>query len=345
MSNRTERDNNPNNKNDDCFVNHNKEVYNKEIKPRVRMDKGVDLSVELAGIKLKNPVMTASGTFSFGEAYTDFFPLESLGAIVVKGVTLEPRAGNSTPRLGETPAGLLNSIGLENPGVEAVLKKYLPPLGGYNLPVIVNIAGNTIEEYGEVAVRLSASPVVKGLEVNISCPNVREGGMAFGSHPEMAAKVVRMVKENTDLPVIVKLSPNVTDIGEMAVAVEDAGADVLSLINTLLGMAIDIHKRKPVLGNIMGGLSGPAVKPIGVRMVWQVAEKVQIPIIGMGGIMTAADALEYIMAGATAVAVGTGQFVNPYCCVEIVKGLEEYCFKYGVERISDLKGAAQRGAK
>jgi len=330
MSNLTER-----------YINNNHSVNGESVNG----EKNVDLSVEIAGIKMKNPVMTASGTFSFGEAYTDFFPLESLGAVVVKGVTIESRAGNPTPRLVETPAGLLNSIGLENPGVEAVLTKYLPLMAAHDVPVIVNIAGNTLEEYGEVAARLSASPVVKGLEVNISCPNVREGGMAFGSHPEMAAKVIRKVKENTSLPVIAKLSPNVTDIGEMAVAVEDAGADALSLINTLLGMAIDIHKREPVLGNIMGGLSGPAVKPVGVRMVWQVAEQVRIPIIGMGGIMCTEDALEYIMAGATAVAVGTGQFVNPRCCVDIVKGLEEFCRKQGVERIGELKGAAKRGVK
>lgn len=311
----------------------------------VNVKKDVDLSVEIAGIKLKNPVITASGTFSFGEVYQDFFPLESLGAIVVKAVTLEPRAGNPAPRLVETPAGLLNSIGLENPGVEAVLAEYLPPLAAYDVPVIVNIAGNTVEEYGQVAAKLSSSPVVKGLEVNISCPNVREGGMAFGSHPEMAFKVIRTVKENTPLPVIAKLSSNVTDIGEMAAAVEKAGADALSLINTLLGMVIDIEKRKPVLGNIMGGLSGPAVKPVGVRMVWQAAEKAHIPIIGMGGIMCAADALEYIMAGATAVAVGTGQFVNPHCCMEIIEGLAEFCRKQGVERISDLKGAAKHGVK
>ena len=327
MSNLTARYNNANNKNEhDGYVN-------------------VDLSVEIAGIKLKNPVMSASGTFSFGEAYADFFAPDDLGAIVVKGVTIAPRAGNPVPRLVETSAGLLNSIGLENPGVEAVLAECLPPLAAHDVPVIVNIAGNTLEEYGEVAAKLSVSPVVKGLEVNISCPNVREGGMAFGSHPEMAAKVIRKVKENTALPVIAKLSPNVTDIGEMAVAVEEAGADALSLINTLLGMVIDIQKREPVLGNIMGGLSGPAVKPVGVRMVWQVAEQVQIPIIGMGGIMCAADALEYIMAGATAVAVGTGQFVNPHCCVDIVKDLEEFCRKQGVERISDLKGAARRDVK
>ncbi|MGI6587425.1 MAG: dihydroorotate dehydrogenase [Peptococcia bacterium] len=301
----------------------------------------VDLSVEIAGIKMKNPVMTASGTFGFGEAYTDFFSPACLGALVVTCVTLEPRMGNLSPRLVETPAGLLNSIGLENPGAEAVLAKFLPPLVQYDVPIIVNIAGNTLEEYGEVAAKLSTSTVVKGLEVNISCPNVREGGLAFGSQPEMAAQVIKMVKENTDLPVIAKLSPNVTDVGAIAVAVEEAGADALSLINTLLGMSIDIHKKRPVLANVVGGLSGPAIKPVGVRMVWQVAEQVQIPIIGMGGIMDTTDALEYMMAGATAVAVGTGQFVNPRCCVEIIAGLEEFCWEQGVERITELKGVAQ----
>mgnify|MGYP000855200144 CR=1 FL=1 len=305
----------------------------------------VDLSVNLAGLKLKNPVMTASGTCGFGEAYEDFFSPAALGALVVKGVTLQPRKGNPTPRLVETAAGLLNAIGLENPGVETVLAEYLPPLASYNVPVIVNISGNTLEEYGELAARLSTCSVVKGIEVNISCPNVKEGGIAFGSHPATAAKVVRVVKANTDLPVIVKLSPNVTDIVEMALAVEEAGADALSLINTLLGMAIDIKKRQPILANVTGGLSGPAVKPVAVRMVWQVAQRVKIPLIGLGGIVTAADALEFIMAGATAIAVGTGQFVNPRCCVEVIAGLAEYCRANEVKKISELRGVAWNGGK
>jgi dihydroorotate dehydrogenase (NAD+) catalytic subunit len=299
-----------------------------------------DLAVELAGLKLKNPVMTASGTFGFGEAYTDFFPLDALGAVIVKGVTLNPRQGNPTPRLVETPAGLLNAIGLENPGVEEVLATYLPPLADYDVPIIVNIAGHTFEEYGLVAARLSTCPVVKALEVNISCPNVREGGMAFGSHPDTAAQVISIVKAHTDLPVIAKLSPNVTDIVEMAQAVEEAGADGLSLINTLLGMAIDIRKRKPVLANVTGGLSGPAIRPVAVRMVWQVAQKVKLPIIGLGGITTAEDALEFIMAGATAVAIGTGQFVNPHCCMEVIEGLQQYCQEFGIRQISELRGVA-----
>lgn len=311
-----------------------------------KQEQTVDLGVELAGLKLKNPVMTASGTFGFGEAYTDFFSPEALGAIVVKGVTLQPRQGNPLPRLVETPSGLLNAIGLENPGVEEVIATYLPPLAGYNVPVVVNIAGNTIEEYGEIAARLSTCPVVQGIEVNISCPNVKKGGMAFGSQPETAAQVIRMVKARTNLPVIAKLSPNVTDIVEMALAVEEAGADALSLINTLLGMAIDLKKQKPVLANITGGLSGPAVKPVAVRMVWQVAQQVKIPIVGLGGILTAEDALEFIMAGATAVAIGTGQFVNPRCCVEVIAGLEQYCRANRINKISDLRGVAwQNGSK
>lgn len=301
-----------------------------------------DLAIEIAGIKMKNPLMTASGTFGFGEAYTDFFSPEKLGALVIKGVTLEARKGNPPPRLAETPAGLLNSIGLENPGVDEVVVKYLPRLEELAVPVIVNIAGNTIADYCKVAERISASPAVKGLEVNISCPNVKAGGMAFGSKPEMAAKVISSVRKHTSLPVIAKLSPNVTDIVEIALAVEEAGAHAVSLINTLLGMSIDIIKKRPVLANLVGGLSGPAVRPIAVRMVWQVSQKVKIPVIGMGGITTAEDALEFILAGASAVAVGTGQFINPHCCLDIIEGLERHCHDYGIPRISELTGAAWR---
>jgi dihydroorotate dehydrogenase (NAD+) catalytic subunit len=301
----------------------------------------VDLSVEIAGIKMKNPVMTASGTFGYGRDYLDFFSPALLGALVVTGVTLKPCVGNPPPRLVETPAGLLNSIGLENPGVDFVIEQYLPPLEEYNVPLIINIAGQTIAEYGQLAAKLSTSKIVQGLEVNISCPNVQAGGIAFGSDPEMAFQVIKQVKENTDLPVIAKLTPNVTDIVTIALAVQEAKADAISLINTLLGMAIDLDKKRPVLANQVGGLSGPAIKPIGVRMVWQVAKEVQIPLIGMGGIMNVADALEYMMAGATAVAVGTGQFVNPRCCVEIIEGLEEFCRKQGVKKITEVKGVAQ----
>jgi len=306
--------------------------------------KKTDLSVEIGGIKMKNPVMTASGTFGFGEVYEDFFSPEELGAVVVKGVTPEARIGNPPLRLVETPAGILNAIGLENPGVEVVLREYLPNLGQYNVPVIVNIAGNTIEDYCLVAERLSSSKAVAGLEINISCPNVKAGGMAFGSHPDMAAQVVRAVRKRTALPLIVKLSPNVTNIVEMALAVEEAGADAISLINTLLGMSIDIEKRKPRLANIMGGLSGPAVKPVAVRMVWQVSQQVKVPVIGLGGIVTAEDALEFIMAGASAVAIGTGQFVNPRCCLDVINGLYDYCQKHQIEKISDLTGIAWKEA-
>lgn len=303
-----------------------------------------DLCVDIGKIKMKNPVMTASGTFGFGETYEDFFPVAELGALVVKGVTPTQRSGNPPPRLAETPAGLLNSIGLENPGVDAVIKDYLPRLHNCGVPVIVNIAGNTLEEYCLVTEKLTASSIVSGIEVNISCPNVKAGGLAFGSRPDMAARVIKAVRQNTSLPVIAKLSPNVTDIVEIALAVEQAGADAVSLINTLLGMAIDVRKRKPRLANIMGGLSGPAIKPVALRMVWQVAQQVKIPVIGQGGIVTAEDALEFIMAGATAVAVGTGQFLNPQSCVDVIAGLASYCEENGIARIGELRGIAWKEA-
>ena len=295
------------------------------------------LAVTIAGIKMKTPVMTASGTFGFGTEYSDFVDLNKIGAIVVKGTTLKPRPGNSGRRIAETPAGMLNSIGLENPGVEEFLRTILPKLTQYDVPIIVNISGNTIEEYGELAALLTV-PGIAGLELNISCPNVKEGGIAFGTQCHSAAAVVEMAKRNTNLPVIVKLSPNVTDIVAMALAVEAAGADAISLINTLLGMAIDIHKWKPVLGNVVGGLSGPAVKPIAVRMVWQVAQAVHVPIIGMGGIVTAEDALEFMLAGASAVAVGTGNFINPKATQSVAEGIKEYIEKRGLSNVNQLVG-------
>ena len=295
------------------------------------------LAVNIAGIKMKTPVMTGSGTFGFGKEYSDFVDLNKIGAIVVKGTTLLPRPGNKGRRIAETPAGMLNSIGLENPGVEEFLKNILPELGNYDVPIIVNISGNTVEEYGELA-KLLTVPGVAGLELNISCPNVKEGGIAFGTNCNSAAAVVAMAKSHTDLPVIVKLSPNVTDIVGMAQAVEDAGADAISLINTLLGMAIDIHKWRPVLGNIVGGLSGPAVKPVAVRMVWQVAQAVKVPIIGMGGIVTAEDAIEFMLAGASAVAVGTGNFVNPCATVAVAEGIQHYLEKRGLSTVEELVG-------
>ncbi len=300
------------------------------------------LAVDIAGIKMKTPVMTASGTFGFGLEYSDFVDLNQVGAIVVKGTTLAPKAGNSGRRIAETPAGMLNSIGLENPGSEVFVQEIMPKLVKYDVPVIVNISGNTVEEYGELAARLDKSGVA-GLEVNISCPNVKQGGIAFGTCPNSAAQVVAAVKARTGLPVIVKLSPNVTDIALMAKAVETAGADAISLINTLLGMAIDIRSWRPVLGNIVGGFSGPAVKPVAVRMVWQVARAVKVPVIGMGGIMSAADAIEFFLAGASAVAVGTANFVNPYAAVDVAAGIQNYLTDRGLKQVSELVGQVNCG--
>lgn len=301
----------------------------------------VNMEVDIAGLRLQNPVLTASGTFGTGQEYLPFLDLNRLGAVVVKGLTLLPRDGNPPPRTIETPAGLLNSIGLQNPGVDYFLTNILPELASYKTKFIVNISGNTPDEYGLLATKLSV-PGIAALEVNISCPNIKAGGIAFGTDPEMAAEVVAAVRANTKLPVIAKLSPNVTDITAIALAVEEAGADAVSLINTLLGMAIDVRKRKPVLANIMGGLSGPAVKPVAVRMVWQVAEAVKIPVIGMGGIVTAEDALEFILAGATAVAVGTGNFIDPQATIHVIEGLEKYCLDNGINDINQLVGAAKR---
>ncbi|WP_338823962.1 Dihydroorotate dehydrogenase B (NAD(+)), catalytic subunit [Moorella humiferrea] len=300
-----------------------------------------NLAVKIAGLSLKNPVMPASGTFGFGEEYAPFIDLNRLGAIVVKTITLKPLIGNPPPRLMETPCGLLNSIGLQNPGLDVFLREKLPYLRQLSPPLIVNIAGKTIDEYAELAERLSAAEGVAALEVNISCPNVREGGIVFGTVPAMAARVTAAVKSHTHLPVIVKLTPNVTDITEIARAVEDAGADALSLINTVRGMAIDIKTRRPALASIVGGLSGPAVKPIALYAVWQVAQVVKIPLIGMGGITSAQDAVEFLLAGATAVAVGTASLVNPKALVEIIDGLERYLLEEGIGDVKELIGAAQ----
>jgi dihydroorotate dehydrogenase (NAD+) catalytic subunit len=303
---------------------------------------GMDLAVNMGGIVMKNPVTTASGTFGYGSEYAPYVDLNQLGAIVVKGITLQPRAGNPTPRLVETPAGVLNSIGLQNPGVEVFIEELLPHLAEYDLPVIVNIAGETVQDYGRLAARLDRVPGVAGIEVNISCPNVKKGGMQFGSDPDMAGEVTGIVKANTGKPVIVKLSPNVTSIVAVAEKVAVAGADALSMINTLLGMSIDVKTRRPVLGNVVGGLSGPAVKPVAIRTVWQVYQEVKLPIIGMGGIMTAEDALEFILAGAAAVAVGTANFVNPRATMEVLEGIKKYMAEHGVQNINELVGAAQR---
>ena len=295
------------------------------------------LAVNIAGIAMPTPVVAASGTFGFGREYGDFVNLADVGAVAVKGTTLLPRPGNCGRRIAETPAGMLNCIGLENPGVEEFVADILPTIIDRGSPILVNISGNTVEEYGQLAARLDKSGVA-GIELNISCPNVKQGGLAFGTCPASAAEVVRVVKKNTTLPVIAKLSPNVTDIVVMAKAVEAAGADVISMINTLIGMAIDIHTWKPVLGNKVGGLSGPAIKPVAVRMVWQVAKAVQIPIIGMGGIMNAADAIEFLLAGASAVSVGTASFVDPCAVVKVAAGIADYLEARQLKNVSELVG-------
>lgn len=298
------------------------------------------LAVTVARIQMKTPVIAASGTFGFGLEYKNFIDLNEIGAIAVKGLTLEARSGNQGRRIAETPSGMLNSIGLENPGVDAFLATILPQLNQYDVPVIANISGNTVEEYALMAKKLTVAGVA-GLEVNISCPNVKNGCLAFGVDPESAALVTQAVRNNTSLPVIVKLSPNVTDIVTVAKAVEAAGADAVSLINTLLGMAIDIHSWRPVLGNVVGGLSGPAVKPVALRMVWQVARAVTVPVIGMGGIMTAEDALEFMLAGAAAVSVGTASLVNPRAAAEIAQGMQDYVQKKNLQHINDIVGKLQ----
>ncbi len=293
------------------------------------------------GLLLKNPVMTASGTFGYGTEYSDFVDIQKLGAVVCKGTTLEPREGNPQPRLAETPAGLLNSIGLQNIGVEALIKEKAPMWATWQVPVIVNIAGESIDDYARLAARLDGVAGVSGLEVNIGCPNVKSGGMEFGTDPRAAASVTRAVKKAGSLPVIVKLTPNVTSIVEIAEAVADAGADALCLINTLRGMAIDVSARKPSLGNICGGLSGPAIKPVALHMVYQVAGRVKLPIVGCGGITSAQDALEFIMAGASAVEVGTAQFVNPRALLDVLEGIEDFMRREGVKDVSGLIGAAR----
>lgn len=296
----------------------------------------IDMRVNIAGIKMKNPVMTASGTFGFGREYAKFYDLSRLGGIVVKGLTLEPREGNKPPRIAETSAGMLNSVGLQNPGVEFFMREELPFLRQYDVAVIANIAGNTVEEYCRMTEKLGSS--VDGIELNISCPNVKEGGVAFGIKCDSVYNITRRVKEYCKVPLIVKLSPNVTDIREIASAAEEGGADAVSLINTLLGMAIDINTRKPILANVVGGLSGPAVKPVAVRMVWQVAQTVKIPVIGMGGISCWQDAVEFMLAGADAVSIGTANFVDPYIPLEVTEGIKCYMEKHKIDNISHLKG-------
>ena len=309
----------------------------------------VDLRVDFCGLTFKNPVSTASGTYGFATEYGAFVPVDRLGSVTTKGLTLEPRQGNPGLRVTETPAGMLNCIGLENPGVDAFIRDILPQmrarLAEADTKIIANVSGNTVDDYARMAEKLAACPEVALLEVNISCPNVRAGGLAFGTSCAQAAEVCRAVKGVAAQPVVMKLSPNVTDVTEIALGLQEAGADGLSMINTLMGMVIDVEKQRPLLGNVTGGLSGPAIRPVGVRMVWQVAQAVDIPILAMGGIEKSRDALEYILAGATMVAVGAASFADPLAPMAVVDGLEAYCERHRVAHVRDLIGAAWKEDK
>lgn len=311
----------------------NKRIRGQQSKPR--------MAVEVAGLKLSNPVMPASGTFGYGEEYAPYLDLNRLGAIVTKGLSLKPKAGNNTPRICETVSGMLNAIGLQNVGVDAFVRHKMPFLEQFAAPVIVNFFGNTQEEYGEVAARLDDVPGVAALEMNISCPNVKHGGIVFGTDACAAGDVVSLVRKRTSKPLIVKLTPNVTDIRVTARAVEDSGADAISLINTLTGMAVDVKTRRPRLANTIGGLSGPAIRPIAVRLVHQVVQAVKVPVIGIGGISRAMDALEFLIVGARAVQVGTANFVDPNAMATIIDGLEEFCVNEGINDINELIGTLE----
>jgi dihydroorotate dehydrogenase (NAD+) catalytic subunit len=297
-----------------------------------------DLSIRIAGVKFSNPVLVASGTFGYGEEYGRLIDLSRLGGIVTKSVTLEPRPGNPPPRTCETPSGMLNAIGLTNLGVDGFIDEKLPFLRTVKTKVVVNVAGRTIDEYVSVVKKLNGCEGIDMLEINISCPNVKEGGLAFGARPESAHQCIKRVKDNTSYPLIAKLSPNVTDIVEIASAVQEAGANAVSLINTLVGMAIDVETRRPILGNITGGLSGPAIKPVALAMVWKVAKAITLPVIGIGGIMNTRDALEFILAGACMIQVGCANFVDPQTSVNIVDGLNGYLKEKGVAKVTDLVG-------
>ncbi|MEE8174967.1 MAG: dihydroorotate dehydrogenase [Dehalococcoidia bacterium] len=308
---------------------------------------GLDLGVELAprhgrGLRLRNPVMTAAGTFGYGTEPAELLDIQRLGAIVCKGTTIEPRDGNPQPRLVETAAGLLNSVGLQNIGIRALIEEKAPVWAKWQVPVVVNIAGDNAHQYAELASMLEGVAGVSAIEVNISCPNVERGGMEFGADPQAAAQITAAVKAASSLPILVKLSPNVSDIAHIARAVAQAGADAVSLINTLRGMAIDKERRRPILGNIAGGLSGPAIKPVALYAVYRVAQAVSIPVIGCGGIVSASDALEFIMAGASAVQVGTASFTDPHAPLEVVEGIERFMEREGVERLTDLIGITRR---
>jgi dihydroorotate dehydrogenase (NAD+) catalytic subunit len=300
-----------------------------------------DLRVNIGSLELANPVMTASGTFGYAREFEDLMNLHRLGAIIVKGISLYPREGNPPPRIVETACGMLNAIGLQNVGVDRFITEKMVYLQGLNVPIIVNILGDSLAEYAEITSRLSGVSGIAGIEVNISCPNVKKGGVAFGTDPKMAAAVTAAVKKHTDMPVMVKLSPNVTDICLLARAVEDAGADAISLINTLIGMAIDLPTRRPALANIIGGLSGPAIKPVALRRVYQVAKVVSVPVIGIGGIETAEDALEFMLAGATAVQIGTANFINPRASEEVLEGIGAYARSEKLLSIRSIIGGLQ----
>lgn len=296
------------------------------------------LGVKIGSLQLKNPVLTASGTFGYGEEFSDFIDLDRLGGFIVKGTTLEPRQGNDYPRMVETPSGMLNAVGLQNKGVDYFIENIYPRLTKYTSEIIVNISGSSVEDYAKVAEKLNTLPRINAIEVNISCPNVKTGGMAFGTTAPGAASVTKAVREAFDKTLIVKLSPNVTDITEIARAAESEGADAVSLINTLMGMSIDVERQRPHLSTYTGGLSGAAVRPVAVRMVWQVHKAVKIPVIGLGGIMSGRDAVEFILAGATAVEIGTANFINPKVTVEIVEFIDDYCRRHGVSDINQLIG-------
>ena len=305
------------------------------------MSKKPDLIVNLGAIELQNPVMTASGTFGYAREFEGLVDLNRLGAIIVKGLSLEPTKGNPPPRIVETPCGMLNAIGLENVGIDVFVKEKLPFLQTLFPPIFANIYGTSIEAYAELAARVDELEAIAGVEVNISCPNVKAGGIAFGADPNSAFKVVKAVRKKTSKQLIVKLSPNVTDITIIARSAEEAGADALSLINTITGMAIDIETRRPKIANITGGLSGPAIKPVALRMVWQVAQAAQIPVVGIGGIMTAVDALEFFIAGATAVQIGTANFTNPRTTLEIIDGIEKFLSQNKIDRVADIIGTLE----
>ena len=308
------------------------------------MNKKPDLKVNIGAIELQNPVMTASGTFGYAREFEGLVDLNRLGAIIVKGLSLEPTKGNPPPRIVETPCGMLNAIGLENVGIDVFVKEKLPFLQTLFPPIFANIYGTSIEAYAELAARVDELEAIAGVEVNISCPNVKAGGIAFGADPNSAFKVVKAVRKKTSKQLIVKLSPNVTDITIIARSAEEAGADALSLINTITGMAIDIETRRPKIANITGGLSGPAIKPVALRMVWQVAQAAQIPVVGIGGIMTAVDALEFFIAGATAVQIGTANFTNPRTTLEIIDGIEKFLSQNKIDRVADIIGTLETNA-